>query len=388
MDRPGYIQKIRQGFDIHPVVSLLGPRQCGKTTLARMFAETVTDPVHFFDLEDPTDLAALDQPKLALQDLQGWVVIDEIQRRAELFPILRVLVDRPGNAARFLVLGSASRDLIRQSSETLAGRVGHIELGPFGLDEIGARTGEARDRLWLRGGYPNAYLAQSEPASLRWRKDYVATFLERDLPQLGITIPPETLRRFWMMLAHYHGQIVNFSELGRSFGAADTTVRRYLDILTATFMVRQLQPWHVNVGKRQVKAPKLYLRDSGLFHALLGIADHAALSRHPKLGPSWEGFAIEQIVRLHAATSDEAYFWAAHGGAEVDLLIVQGDMPVGYEVKYTDHPRTTRSMHTAIETLGLQELRVVYPGNKNFPLAGNILAVGLDNLCQPSGYLP
>lgn len=379
MDRPAFIRKIKEGFEIHPVVALLGPRQCGKTTLARMFAKTVIGPlapVTRFDLEDPTDLAALAQPKLALQDLQGLVIIDEIQRRPELFPILRVLVDRPNNPLRLLILGSASRDLIRQSSETLAGRIGHIELTPFSLSEVGL---EAQDRLWLRGGFPNAYLAQSEAASIRWRKDYVATFLERDLPQLGIAIPPETLRRFWMMLAHYHGQVVNFSELGRSFGAADTTVRRYLDILSAAFMVRQLQPWYANVGKRQVKAPKLYMRDSGLFHVLMGIGDRAALSRHPKLGPSWEGFAIEQIVRLHAASSDEAYFWAAHGGAEVDLLIVQGDAPVGYEVKYTDHPRATRSMHTAIETLGLKELQVVYPGDKSFPLGDGIRAIGIGN---------
>lgn len=380
MDRPSFIRKIIDGFDIHPVVSLLGPRQCGKTTLARMYAESVAETaVHRFDLEDPTDLAALRQARLALQDLQGLVIIDEIQRSPELFPVLRVLVDRPGNAARFLVLGSASRDLIRQSSETLAGRIGHIELTPFSLQETGV---EASDRLWLRGGYPNAFLAPSEPASFRWRKDYVATFLERDLPQLGITIPPETLRRFWMMLAHYHGQVVNFSELGRSFGVADTTVRRYLDILAATFMVRQLQPWHVNVGKRQVKAPKLYLRDSGLFHVLMGIGDRVALGRHPKLGPSWEGFAIEQVIRLHDAASDEAYFWATHGGAEVDLLIVQGDAPLGYEIKYTDDPRPSRSMHAAIETLDLRELRVVYPGKKSFPMADNIRAVGLDNLLQ------
>ncbi|MBI3140395.1 MAG: ATP-binding protein [Rhodocyclales bacterium] len=375
MDRPGFINKINEQFEVHPVVALLGPRQCGKTTLARMFAGTTPGPITRFDLEDPTDLAALAQPKLALQDLRGLVIIDEVQRRPELFPVLRVLVDRPDNALRLLILGSASRDLIRQSSETLAGRIGHIELTPFSLPEVGAGS---RERLWLRGGFPNAYLARSEPASLRWRKDYVATFLERDLPQLGIAIPPETLRRFWMMLAHYHGQIVNFSELGRSFGVADTTVRRYLDILSATFMVRQLQPWHANVGKRQVKSPKLYLRDSGLFHVLMGIADRDMLYRHPKLGPSWEGFALEQIIRSHDASAEEAYFWAAHGGAEVDLLIVQGSVPIGYEIKYSEQPRATRSMHATIETLGLEGLRVVYPGDKSFPLAENIQAIGLN----------
>jgi len=379
MDRPAYIEKIRRQFDVHPVVALLGPRQCGKTTLARMFAEQIGEPVVRFDLEDPTDLAALEQPKLALQSLRGLVVIDEIQRLPDLFPILRVLVDRPDNALRLLILGSASRDLIRQSSETLAGRIGHIELTPFSIAEIGS---SALDKLWLRGGFPKSYLAGSEAASFQWRKDYVATFLERDLPQLGIAIPPAMLRRFWMMLAHYHGQVVNFSELGRSFGAADTTVHRYLDILAATFMVRQLHPWHANVAKRQVKAPKLYFRDSGLFHFLLGIANRDALQHHPKLGPSWEGFAIEQIIRMHGAAPEEAYFWASHGGAEVDLLIVQGDAPIGYEIKYTERPRTSRSMHAAIETLGLKELRVVYPGAKSFPLSDNIRAIGFGELFQ------
>jgi predicted AAA+ superfamily ATPase len=377
MDRPGYIDRIRTQFAVHPVVALLGPRQCGKTTLARMYAEEVAEPVTRFDLEDPTDLAALTQPRLALEGLRGLVVIDEIQRLPELFPVLRVLVDRPDNAVRLLILGSASRDLIRQSSETLAGRIGHIELTPFSIAETGTRMGEA---LWLRGGFPKSCLAASDAASFQWRKDYVATFLERDLPQLGISIPAPTLRRFWMMLAHYHGQVVNFSEIGRSFGVADTTVRRYLDLLSAAFMVRQLQPWHVNVGKRQVKAPKLYFRDSGLFHFLMGITNRDALQRHPKLGPSWEGFALEQLIRMHGAETEEAYFWATHGGAEVDLLIIRDEAPMAYEVKYTERPRVTRSMHAAIDTLGLKELRVVYPGEKSFPLHDNIRAVGFSDL--------
>lgn len=377
MERPGYIEKIRSQFDVHPVVALLGPRQCGKTTLARMYAEHVAEPVTRFDLEDPTDLAALAQPRLALSELRGLVVIDEIQRLPDLFPVLRTIVDRPDNAMRLLILGSASRDLIRQSSETLAGRIGHIELTPFSMAETGARM---CDTLWLRGGFPKSCLAAGDAASFQWRKDYVATFLERDLPQLGIAIPAPTLRRFWMMLAHYHGQVVNFSEIGRSFGVADTTVRRYLDLLSATFMVRQLQPWHANVGKRQVKSPKLYFRDSGLFHFLMGIANRDALHRHPKLGPSWEGFAMEQIIRMHDAAPEDAYFWASHGGAEVDLLIIQEGAPIAYEIKYTERPRTTRSMHTAIETLGLKELRVAYPGEKSFPLHENIRAVGIGEL--------
>jgi hypothetical protein len=339
-----------------------------------MLAEQAGQAVTRFDLEDPTDLALLASPRLALQDLQGLIVIDEIQRSPELFPVLRVLVDRPENSARFLILGSASRDLIRQSSETLAGRIGHIELTPFTLSETGV---ESWQHLWLRGGFPKSYLASSDTASVQWRKDYIATFLERDLPSLGITIPPQSLRRFWMMLSHYHGQLVNYSELGRSFGVADTTVRRYLDILQATFMIRLLMPWHENVGKRQIKAPKLYLRDSGLYHTLMSITDHKALSRHPKLGASWEGFALEEIIRRHQATTEESWFWAAHGGGEIDLFLQTSEGRIGYEIKYTDQPRTTRSMHTAMEVLQLDELRIIYPGDRAFPLTESIRAIGL-----------
>ncbi|MDP2752357.1 MAG: ATP-binding protein [Rhodocyclaceae bacterium] len=377
MDRPEHLRQIEQQFAIHPVLALLGPRQCGKTTLARMVEERFDGPVTRFDLEDPIDLTLLTSPRLALQDLRGLVVIDEIQRSPELFPVLRVLVDRPDNPARFLILGSASRDLIRQSSETLAGRIGYIELTPFSLSETGI---ESQQRLWLRGGFPRSFLANNDTGSTQWRKDYVATFLERDLPSLGITIPPQSLRRFWMMLAHYHGQIVNFSELGRSFGVADTTVRRYLDILEATFMVRLLMPWYENVSKRQVKAPKLYLRDSGLFHTLMGIPDSTTLARHPKLGASWEGFAIEEIIRRHRATSSEVYFWAAHGGGEVDLFLLTDQGRIGYEIKYTDQPRATRSMYTAMEVLNLTKLSIIYPGDREFPLTENIRAVGLNNL--------
>ncbi len=375
MDRASYLSRIHSRFDIHPVVALLGPRQCGKTTLARMYAEKHPEiPVTRFDLEDPTDLAALDHPKLALQGLRGLVVIDEIQRTPELFPLLRVLADRPDNPARFLILGSASRDLIRQSSETLAGRIGYLELTPFSLAETGS---DSAARLWLRGGFPPSFLAPHEADSLQWRKDYIATFLERDLPALGITIPPQSLRRFWMMLAHYHGQTLNYSELGRSFGVADTTVRRYLDILEATFMIRALQPWHANINKRQVKAPKLYLRDSGLFHALMGIEHRDALLRHPKLGASWEGFALEEIIRRQGAAPEEVYFWATHGGAEIDLLLIGRGRRLGFEIKYTSTPRATRSMHSAIDALELEGLTVVYPGNRNFPLAERIDAEGL-----------
>jgi predicted AAA+ superfamily ATPase len=375
MDRPCYLDLIDQHFEVHPVVAILGPRQCGKTTLARMYAERHEPaPTTRFDLEDPTDLAALANPKLALQGIGGLVVIDEVQHVPELFRVIRVLVDRPGQRTRFLVLGSASRDLIRQSSESLAGRISHLEIAPFGLDEVGH---SALDRLWLRGGYPPSFLARSDPASGQWRKSYVSTFLERDLPALGISIPPATLRRFWMMLAHYHGQIMNFSEVGRSFGAADTTVRRYLDILSGTFMVRQLPPWFENIGKRQVKAPKIYLRDSGLFHTLLGIRDKDELLRHPKLGASWEGLAIDTVIRHHRVGEGECYFWSTYGRAALDLLIVSEGRRIGYEVEYTETPRVTRSMQTARSDLGLDDLRVVYPGERCFPLAEGIDAMGL-----------
>ena len=375
MDRTAWITRIADRFAVQSVVGLLGPRQCGKTTLARAYAERHSNlAVTRFDLEDPLDLAALANPRLALQDLSGLVIIDEIQRAPELFPLLRVLVDRPNNQAHFLVLGSASRDLLRQSSESLAGRIGYIELTPFSLAETGS---ESKDRLWLRGGFPPAFLAASETASRQWRKDYIATFLERDIPALGIAIAPQSLRRFWTMLAHYHGQIVNLSELGRSFGAADTTIRRYMDILEATFMVRQLRPWHENISKRQVKAPKLYFRDTGLLHGLLDIPDKSALTRHPKLGPSWEGFALEEIVRAIGAGPEDIWFWATHGGAELDLLVARGTRREGFEFKYTDRPASTRSMHIAIESLKLERLTVIYPGERHIPLAEKIEAIGL-----------
>jgi predicted AAA+ superfamily ATPase len=380
MERLVWLEKISDRFAVQPVVGLLGPRQCGKTTLARAYAERHPElNITRFDLEDPLDLAALSNPRLALQDLRGLVIIDEIQRAPELFPLLRVLVDRPQNPAQFLVLGSASRDLLRQSSETLAGRIGYIELTPFSLTESGQDT---KDQLWMRGGFPPAFLAASETASHQWRKDYIATFLERDIPALGITIAPQSLRRFWTMLAHYHGQIVNFSELGRSFGAADTTIRRYMDILEATFMVRQLRPWHENISKRQVKAPKLYFRDSGILHSLLEIPDKLALTRHPKLGASWEGFALEEVIRAGANESENLWFWATHGGAELDLLVIKGTRREGFEFKYTDRPATTRSMHIAIESLNLERLTVIYPGERRISLTEKIEAIGLAEFVQ------
>lgn len=377
MDRPRYLAQLRQAFQVHPVVAILGPRQCGKTTLARMFVEAERarlPSVTFFDLEDPTDLAALAQPKLALENLQGLVVLDEIQRVPELFSVVRVLVDRPGRNLRFLILGSASRDLIRQSSETLAGRIQYIELTPFNLEEVGT---DALRTLWWRGAFPPSFLAPSDAAAAQWRKAHVATFLERDLPALGIEIPAATLRRFWLMTAHYHGQLVNYSELGRSFGIADTTVRRYLDLLEGTFVLRLLKPWHANLSKRQVKAPKLYLRDSGLLHTLLGCDSGKQLLRHPKLGASWEGFALEEIVRAFRAGSEDVYFWATHAGAELDLLVLHNGKMLGFEVKYAEAPTLTKSLRAAKESLDLDRLFVVYPGDKTFPLAEDVLAMGL-----------
>jgi predicted AAA+ superfamily ATPase len=378
IDRPGYLQQIRFQFDAHPVVTILGPRQCGKTTLARMYADRfVNETVTLFDLEDPTHHARLDSPMLALEKLQGFVIIDEVQRSPGLFEVLRVLVDRTNNPARFLILGSASLDLIRQSSETLAGRIGHIELTPFSLDEVGKIN---VSRLWFRGGYPPSFLAKSEEIGAAWRKAYISTYLERDIPSLGFSIPPTAMRRFWMMLAHYHGQTMNYSELGRSFGASDNTIRRYLDLLCSTFMVRQLPPWHENIKKRQVKAPKIYIRDSGIFHTLLGVEHHDALQFHPKIGPSWEGFAIEMIIRKYGGEQPQCYFWSAYGRAELDLLILRGSRRIGFEIKHTDAPRITRSLQIAREDLNIDDISIVYPGKERFPLDRGIEAVGLETL--------
>jgi len=307
--------------------------------------------------------------------LKWLVLIDEVQRAPYLFEVLRVLVDRQDNPARFLILGSASRDLIQHSSETLAGRVQHLELTPFSFLETGSAN---INRLWLRGGYPPSFLAGNDRISASWRSAYIATFLERDIPSLGISIPSGSLRRFWMMLAHYHGQTMNYSEIGRSFGAADTTIRRYLDILSSTFMVRQLPPWFENIKKRQVKSPKIYFRDSGLFHTLIGVGDENALQFHPKLGPSWEGFVIEEIIRIYNAGEGECYFWSAYGRAELDLLIIKDGKRLGFEVKHTDSPKLTKSLLTAKKDLSVDELYLVFPGKESFPLAPDIQAMGFE----------
>jgi predicted AAA+ superfamily ATPase len=375
MKRVRTLVAVRDLFRTHPVVTLVGPRQCGKTTLARDLASDASfkhGPVTRFDLEDPRHQSLLQNPMLALEALEGLVIIDEVQRAPELFAVLRVLVDQRPKARRFLVLGSASGDLLRQSSESLAGRSALYELTPFSHYEV-----VGLDRLWVRGGYPRAWLARSEVDAFTWLDQYISTFLERDLPQLGSRVPAVALRRFWMMLAHVHGQISNLTELGRSFGADFKTVHRYVDLLTSTFMVRQLQPWFANVGKRQVKAPKLYFRDSGLLHALLGVRSRAELDVHPALGASWEGFALEQVIRELGLRAIECFFWATHAGAELDLLAQVRGRPFGFEFKRADAPRLTASMRTALQDLKLERLFVVVPGTSVHSLHDRVTVIGL-----------
>ncbi len=361
-----------------PVVGILGPRQCGKTTLAHQFSKKhPVEKIHFFDLENPRDIARLENPMLALEELSGFVIIDEIQKRPNLFPVLRVLVDKQAST-KYLILGSASRDLISQSSETLAGRISYLELGGFTSDLLPA---EDLRKLWERGGFPPSFLAHDSKSSFQWRQDFISTFLERDIPNLGIRIPSHTLRRFWMMLAHYHGQIFNASEIGRNFSAADSTVKRYLDILSGTFVLRQLQPWYYNTKKRLVKRPKIYFRDSGLLHALLSIGDYQELEMHPKLGASWEGFALEQVIQHLNLRQEDVFFWAAHTGAELDLVFSARGKMWGIEAKYREAPHLTKSMKAASEELSLAHLWVIYPGKGNeYPLDKRITATSIKNL--------
>ncbi len=356
-------------------VVLLGPRQVGKTTLARSLVSPSSP--NYFDLEDPRVEAQFRAPLTALEDRRGLVVIDEVQRAPELFKTLRVLLDRERTPAKFLLLGSASPALLRQASESLAGRVEVHEVGGFALDETGA---DAAARLWFRGGFPRSYLARSVSASRQWRAAFIRMFLERDLPQLGLSAAPVAMRRFWTMLAHYHGQVWNAAEPARSLGVNESTARRYLDWLTQTYMVRQLVPWHENIGKRQGKAPKIYLRDSGLLHELLGIQDGAALQAHPKSGASWEGFALEQVLRL--AEPGEAYFWATHAGAELDLLLLKNGRRYGVEFKRTDAPALTPSMKVALADLKLDRLTVVYPGDRRYALAERVSVMPARELCD------
>jgi len=366
--RLALLSQIRHALRQSRVVALIGPRQSGKTTLARQIVPP--DSPRYFDLEEPTSLARLAEPMTALAPLRGVIVIDEVQRRQDLFPMLRVLADRSPLSARFLILGSASPELLRQSSESLAGRMETVTLPGFTLAEVGAR---ALNRHWVRGGFPRSFLARTHEDSLRWRNEFVQTFLERDLPQLGVSIPAQALRRFWTMVAHYHGNIWNAAEPARSLGVSEPTVRRYLDLLTGVFLVRQLPPWHENLGKRQVKAPKVYVRDSGLLHALLGVRTDAELLHHPKCGASWEGHAVEEALNL--VQPDDAYFWATHQGAELDLLLLKDGRRFGMEIKRTDAPTITPSMRIALDDLRLEHLIVLYPGMRQYPLSARVTAV-------------
>lgn len=376
MKRNQYLARIAEAFKVHPIVAILGPRQCGKTTLARRFVSEVTSlqKENYFDLEDLNDLERLSNPQATLSHLNGLIVIDEVQRKPELFQTLRVLVDASEKNYQFLILGSASKELLQQSSETLTGRIHYIELTPFSYEET-----HDLEKLWIRGGFPRSFLADNNPESNLWRKSYIRTFIEQDIPNFGFQVPPQQLRRFWMMLTHNHGNIFNSSELGRSLNLSYKSIRYYVDILTSTLMIRQLQPWFENISKRQVKSPKIYFRDSGIFHSLLGVESLSSLLVHPKLGSSWEGFALEEVIRYHEAEPFDCYFWATHAHAELDLLILKNGNRLGFEFKYTDSPRKTKSMITALEDLKLDHLKLIYPGDKSFPLSEKIEAVGLES---------
>lgn len=370
IERQADLLMVRGALRRSRVVALLGPRQCGKTTLARQFVPP--DSLNYFDLEDPRSLARLSEPDMALRPLKKLVVIDEIQRRPDLFPLLRVLADRSPLPARFLILGSASEDLLQQSSETLAGRLETVPLEGFRLSDFGA---SAQSRHWLRGGFPLAYTPRREPDSVSWRRQFLQTFLERDIPQFGIEIPAAALRRFWNMVAHCHGQIWNAAELARAMAMSESTVRRYLDLMAGVFMVRQLPPWFENLGKRQVKSPKVYVRDSGLLHSLLGITNRLDLENHPKVGASWEGYAVEEVLK--SFRPDEAYYWATYNGAELDLLLFKDGRRIGIECKRADAPVLTPSMRTALTDLRLDHLYVLYPGDKTYSLGKKVEVVPL-----------
>jgi predicted AAA+ superfamily ATPase len=364
------IRQIKRRLDAFPVTAILGPRQCGKTTLAQTLSAD-----HYFDLENPRDAARLEQPQLALEDLKGLIAIDEIQRIPELFTLLRYLVDTRPNQ-KYLILGSASRDLIRQSSESLAGRIAYYHLSGFRLQDFDPENFKA---LWIKGGLPLSYISDIEQSRL-WRENYITTFLERDIPQLGIQIPAKTLRRFWIMLSHYHGQVLNYAELARAFGISDMTVRKYIDILEGTFMVRTLQPWYANIGKRLVKRPKLYLQDSGLLHTFLNVETFEQLQAHPKIGASWEGFALDCVIRSTAKNENDHYFWQVHSGSEIDLFWQHGGKNWGVEFKYADAPTMQRSMTIGVKDLNLSHLWIVYPGKTNYRLSQNITVLPLQEI--------
>lgn len=366
--RPRALGAIERAFDAHPAVALVGPRQAGKTTLAREFGRQFAG-YQYFDLERPLDVRRLSRPESTLSPLEGLVVIDEIQRKPELFELLRYLIDRPDSAARFLLLGSASPSLVRGVSETLAGRIGIVDLGGFTLHEVRAEQWQS---LWIQGGFPRSFLAATPQASASWRDSFIRTFLERDIPQLGLSIPAERLRRFWSMIAHFHGQVWNGAEFARALGTSEPTARSYLDILSGAYMVRVLPAWFENLKKRQLKAPKIYVRDSGLLHSILEIDTIDQLQGHPKIGASFEGFVIEQILALLGRHARTAHFWGTHGGAELDAIVTVGGLRHGFEIKLADAPGTTRSMRAALSDLRLEHLWVVYPGSESYDLDATI----------------
>jgi predicted AAA+ superfamily ATPase len=377
IDRKIDFEEVKKRIQNYKVTAIIGPRQSGKTTLAKRFKAD-----EYFDLENPQDLVRFDNPQLTLERLKGLIVIDEIQRKPNLFPLIRYLVDN-NPEQKYLILGSASRDLIKQGSESLAGRISFYTLLGFGKDDIAENQ---ISKLWLRGGLPLSFLADTDEQSNQWRLDYITAFLERDIPNLGIRIAPETLRRFWQMISFYHGGIVNFSELGQSFGVADSTVRHYLDILQGTFMVRLLSPWYINIGKRLIKRPKIYIRDSGIFHSLLSIKSENALHSHPKLGASWEGFALECVIRSIKKTSEEVYFWGTHGGAEVDLFWQHEGKNYGCEFKYSDAPKFTKSIKSAFESIELEKLWVIYPGRKKYFIQEKAVVLPLEKVESDWNY--
>lgn len=376
MVRSFWLRQLVELSHVFPIVGVLGPRQCGKTTLARQFVADLR-PARFYDLEDPADEAALANPMLALASAEGWVVVDEIQRRPDLFPVLRVLADRSERRCRFLLLGSASPEVSRHGAESLAGRIGYVDLPPFTLvEDVESNV------LWVRGGFPRSYLADSEPASVRWREGYIRTFLERDLPALGVSLPPVQMRRFWTMIAHLHGGVLNQSSLAASTGMSAKAVKRNLDLLEGAFVLRQLQPWLSNLGKRLVRAPKVYLRDSGLLHRLLGLDHREAVLSHPKLGASWEGFALEQVCATLQARPEETSFWATHNGAEVDLLVEKDGRRLGFEMKWSDAPKFTRSMASALEDLNLESITILTPGTNEYALHERVHVVPLETWAE------
>ena len=376
--RTAHVDNILDRLNLFPAVAILGPRQVGKTTLSEQTAVAFNGPSQRFDLENPRDLnRLLDDPLMALEGPRGLVIIDEVQRRPDLFPVLRVLCDRRPSPAKFLILGSASPELIKQTSETLAGRIHYYNLGGLNLNEVGFQE---VNRLWLRGGFPPAWLAKHDVDAALWTMSLVRSFLERDLPELGVRVASTAMRRFWTMLAHWQGQTWNSSVFARSFGVADTTVRRYLDILTGALVVRQLPPWFENIRKRQVKAPKIYLRDTGVLHTLLGIEDADALHSHPACGASWEGFLIESIIQLLELSEESVYFWGTHTGAEIDLLVTHAGKRFGIEIKRTTSPKVTPSMRSALEALQLEEVIVVHAGEESYRLAPQVRAVSAQRL--------